>query len=332
MLRVGTPGLCYTVIMLSLDFIRQNPQVVREGLSRRRDPQSIYELLRLAEQKRGLVTRCDGLYTALKPLKETVRLASIERRAELSRQIKGIAQDIRQLELQIIDIDTRLQPLLLSLPNIPHPSVREGDGESVTGDYEVRRWGEPVSLEFEAKAHWELGERLGIIDFEAGTKISGSRFSTLKGAGARLERALISFMLDMHTREHGYTEILPPFLVKRSAMIGAGQLPKFENQAYVCTEDELYLNPTAEVPLVAVHSDSILPTSVLPIRYVAWTAAFRREAGEMAAEGQAPSRPLIWDFWVFRSGGLVGYREWTNDGGCGRARTGEEASEHVGVH
>ncbi len=284
MLRVGTPGLCYTVIMLSLDFIRQNPQVVREGLSRRRDPQSIDELLRLAELKRGLVTRCDGLYTALKPLKETVRVAPVERRAELSKQVKAITQDIRQLELQIIDIDTRLQPLLLSLPNIPHPSVKEGDGESTSGDYEVRRWGEPVSLEFEAKPHWELGERLGMIDFEAGTKISGSRFISLKGAGARLERALISFMLDMHTREHGYIEILPPFLVKRSAMIGAGQLPKFEDQAYACTEDELYLNPTAEVPLVEVHSDSILPMGALPIRYVAWTTAFRREAGSASRQ------------------------------------------------
>ena len=284
MLRVGTPGLCYTVIMLSLDFIRQNPQVVREGLSRRRDPQNIDELLRLAEQKRGLVTRCDGLYTALKPLKETVRGAPVERRAELSKQVKAITQDIRQLELQIIDIDTRLQPLLLSLPNIPHPSVKEGDGESTSGDYEVRRWGEPVSLEFEAKPHWELGERLGMIDFEAGTKISGSRFISLKGAGARLERALISFMLDMHTREHGYIEILPPFLVKRSAMIGAGQLPKFEDQVYACTEDELYLNPTAEVPLVEVHSDSILPMGELPIRYVAWTTAFRREAGSASRQ------------------------------------------------
>src|SRR5437868_2245099 len=284
MLRVGTHGLCYTVIMLSLDFIRQNPQVVREGLSRRRDPQSIDELLRLAELKRGLVTRCDGLYTALKPLKETVRVAPVERRAELSKQVKAITQDIRQLELQIIDIDTRLQPLILSLPNIPQPSVKEGDSESTSGDYEVRRWGEPVSLEFEAKPHWELGERLGMIDFEGGTKISGSRFVSLKGAGARLERALISFMLDLHTQKHGYSEIMPPSLVKRSIMVGAGLLPKFEEQVYACTGDELYLNPTAEVPLVGIHSDSILATGTLPIRYVAWTTAFRREAGSASRQ------------------------------------------------
>lgn len=265
--------------MLSLDFIRQNPRVVREGLYRRRHTQNIDELLRLAEQKRGLTTRCDGLYSALKPLKETVKTAPVERRAELSRQIKAITQDIRQLELQIVDIDTRLQPLLLSIPNIPHQSVRDGDG-----DDELRRWGEPVSPGFDALAHWDLGERLGIINFETGVKIAGSRFVTLQGAGARLERALISFMLDLHTREHGYIEIMPPYLVKRSTMLGAGQLPKFEDQAYVCTEDELYLNPTAEVPLVGLHSDSILPPGTLPLRYVAWTTAFRREGGSASRQ------------------------------------------------
>ena len=196
-----------------------------------------------------ITTRCDGLYSALKPLKETVKTAPVERRAELSRQIKAITQDIRQLELQIVDIDTRLQPLLLSIPNIPQQSVRDGDG-----DDELRRWGEPISPGFDALAHWDIGERLGIINFETGAKIAGSRFVTLQGAGARLERALISFMLDLHTREHGDREIMPPYLVKRSTMLGAGQLPKFEDQAYVCTEDELYLNPTAEVPLVRYRS------------------------------------------------------------------------------
>ena len=268
--------------MLSLDFIRQNPRVVREGLYRRRHTQNIDELLRLAEQKRGLVTRCDGLYNTLKPLKETVKTTPVERRAELSRQIRAITQDIRQLELQIVDIDTHLQPLILSLPNIPHQSVRDGGDEY--GDDELRRWGEPVPLGFEALAHWDLGERLGIINFETGAKIAGSRFVTLKGAGARLERALISFMLDMHTNEHGYIEIMPPYLVKRSTMLGAGQLPKFEDQAYECTEDELYLNPTAEVPLVGLHSDSILPPGTLPLRYVAWTTAFRREAGSASRQ------------------------------------------------
>jgi len=268
--------------MLSPDFIRQHPEVVREALHRRRDPQSIDELLRLIEQRRGLVTRCDGLYNALKLLKETVRTVHVEQRTELNKQIKATTEDIRQLELQIVDIDTRLQPLLLSLPNIPHPSVKDCDNESV--DFELKRWGEPVPTPFELRAHWELGERLGMLDFETGTRLSGSRFVTLKGLGARLERALISFMLDLHTQEHGYTEIMPPYLVRRSIMVGAGQLPKFEEQVYTCPEDELYLNPTAEVPLVGVHSDSILPPDTLPIRYVAWSTAFRREAGSASRQ------------------------------------------------
>ena len=268
--------------MLSPDFIRQHPEVVREALHRRRDPQSIDELLRLIEQRRGLVTRCDGLYNALKLLKETVRTVHVEQRTELNKQIKATTEDIRQLELQIVDIDTGLQPLLLSLPNIPHPSVKDCDDESV--DFELRRWGETAPTPFELRAHWELGERLGMLDFETGTRLSGSRFVTLKGMGARLERALISFMLDLHTQEHGYTEIMPPYLVRRSIMVGAGQLPKFEEQVYTCPEDELYLNPTAEVPLVGVHSDSILPPDTLPIRYVAWSTAFRREAGSASRQ------------------------------------------------
>jgi seryl-tRNA synthetase len=263
--------------MLSLDFIRRHPDVVLEGLRRRRDPQGIDEILRLAEQRRGLTTRCDGLYIELKDLNARVRTASEEKRVALNGQIKTITLDIRQLEIQSSDIETRLQPLLLALPNIPHASVQEGDSDA--DNYEIRRWGDPLTFHFEPKAHWELSERLGLTDFEAGTKIGGSRFVVLKGNGACLERALISFMLNLHTREHGYTEIIPPFLVKRSIMQGAGQLPKFEEQAYVCTEDELYLNPTAEVPLVGLHSDSILPKDALPLRYVAWTTAFRREAG-----------------------------------------------------
>jgi len=265
--------------MLNLDFVRQHPEAVREGLHRRCDTQSIDELLHLAEQRRGLVTRCDGLYNALKPLKETVRTMPLQQRSALNQQIKAITQDIRQLEMQIVDIDTHLQPLLLSLPNMPHESVQDGDA-----DLELRRWSEPIPLHFEPQAHWDLGERLGIIDFEGGAKISGSRFVTLKGAGARLERALISFMLDLHTQEHGYIELMLPYLVRRSMMVGAGQLPKFEEQVYACTEDELYLNPTGEVPLVGVHSDSILPPKSLPIRYVAWTTAFRREAGSASRQ------------------------------------------------
>ena len=268
--------------MLNIDFICQHPQVVREALHKRRDPHTIDEILRLSEQRRGLVTRCDGLYTSLKALKEGARQKTGARRVTQDPQAKAITHDIRQLEMQITDIAARLHPLLLNLPNLPHQSVPEG--EDAQGNVEVRAWGEPLPFHFQPRTHWDLGVQLGMIDAESGTKIAGSRFVTLKGAGARLERALISFMLDVHTREHGYTEILPPLLAKRTVMIGAGQLPKFESQVYSSSEDELYLNPTAEVPLVGMHSDSILPPGTLPLRYVAWTTAFRREAGSTSRQ------------------------------------------------
>ncbi|HEU5230938.1 MAG TPA: serine--tRNA ligase [Ktedonobacteraceae bacterium] len=259
--------------MLSLDYVYQHPQDIREALRKRHDERDIDDILRLTEQKRNFSMRIDGLYAALKQLKEQIRVTSVEERPKLNQQAKAISQDIRRLELQNADVDTRLQLQLQSLPNLPHHSVPEGD------DQIVKNWGQPGLFHFELLPHWELGERLGIIDAESGAKIAGSRFVTLRGAGARLERALISFMLDIHTREHGYTEVMPPELVKRSIMLGAGQLPKFEEQVYVCSVDELYLNPTAEVPLLGLHWNSILSPGTLPVRYVAWTTAFRREAG-----------------------------------------------------
>jgi seryl-tRNA synthetase len=274
--------------MLSLDFIRQHPEVVRAGLERRHDSQNIEELLRLLEQRRGLATRCEGLYVTLKRLNERAQAAPERKREELHKQIKAVSRDIRLLELQISDLETHMQPLLQALPNLPHSSVR--DGGEYNHNHISSTWGEPLRFYFPQKPHWELGERLGLIDFEAGSRLAGSRFVVLKGQGARLERALISFMLDVHTREHGYTEIMPPYLVKRSLMIGAGQLPKFEDQAYLCAEDELYLNPTAEVPLVGLHSNSILPAGSLPLRYVAWTSAFRREAGSSARQNRGLQR------------------------------------------
>jgi seryl-tRNA synthetase len=263
--------------MLSLDFVCQHPDLVQDALRKRHDTRNIDDILRLAEQRRGLITRNDGLYAALKKLKEAIRTTSVHKRTALNEHVNATTKEIQQLEIQLTDTDTRLQLQLLSLPNLPHASVVESDG--TTEGEELRVWGQPLSFYFEPLPHWELGARLGIIDSESAVKIAGSRFVTLKNAGARLERALIAFMLDIHTREHGYTEILPPTLVKRSVMIGAGQLPKFEGQVYVCPEDDLYLNPTAEVPLLGMHSDSVFAQDELPLRYAAWTTAFRREAG-----------------------------------------------------
>jgi seryl-tRNA synthetase len=274
--------------MISLDFICQHPQVVSEALRKRRDTRDVNDILRLAEQRRGLATRIDGLYASLKDLKAIARPASAAQRPALNQQMKAIADDIRKLEVQSSDIDTRLHLLLLSLPNLPNKRVQEGDSEA--DDRELRRWGEPLAPQFEPQTHEDLGARLGVIDTESGGKIAGNRFVTLKGAGARLERALIAFMLDVHTREHGYTEVMPPLLAKRSVMVAAGQLPKSEDQAYIISSDELYLNPTAEVPLVGMHSDTIFPASALPLRYVAWTTAFRREAGSPSRQTRGLQR------------------------------------------
>jgi seryl-tRNA synthetase len=259
--------------MPNIDFVCQHPDIIRNALQKRHDGRNIDDILHLAEQRRDLVTRSDGLYTAL----DHLRSLPVEKREAQNVRIKAITEELRQLELQSSDLGARLRFMLLNLPNIPHASVKEDDGSTV-GE-EVRRWGEPFPLYAEPQSHWQLGEQLGILDAESGVRVAGSRFVTLKGAGARLERALISLMLDIHTREHGYLEVMPPQLVKRAVMISSGQLPKFEDQSYACTEDELYLNPTAEVPLIGMYNDTILQQEALPVRNVAWTTAFRREAG-----------------------------------------------------
>jgi len=163
----------------------------------------------------------------------------------------------------------------MQVPNIPQPTVPSGTGEG--DNVVVRSWGEPKGFDFEPKPHWKLGESLGIIDFERGVKLSGTRFYVLKGIGARLQRALISFMLDLHTTEHGYQEIYPPFMVKRECMAGSGNLPKFADNLYHDEEDDLWFVPTAEVPLTGLHGDEIIPPGILPLYYVAYTACFRRE-------------------------------------------------------
>lgn len=271
--------------MLSLDFVCQHPDVVRDALQKRAETRNIDEILQLAEQHKNVATQRDGLYVTLKQQREAVRTVPIDQRTDLNKSIKALTEEISKLELQKADLDTRLQMLLLNLPNLPHQSVPVGSATSP--DEIVLKWGEPANLRqlhFELQPHWTLAEQLGLIDTEMGSRIAGNRFIVLKGHGARLERALISFMLDIHTREHGYTEIMPPQLARRSVMIGAGQLPKFEDQVYVCNEDALYLNPTAEVPLIGMHSNSTLSHQQLPLRYVAWTTAYRREAGSASRQ------------------------------------------------
>ncbi|MGH7827020.1 MAG: serine--tRNA ligase [Candidatus Binatia bacterium] len=195
----------------------------------------------------------------------------------LMREVEEVSAAIRNGGGPLAEIEQRFESFMLRLPNSPHPGVPLGRGSQ--DNKEIRRWGEPPQFSFSPKNHWDIGEELGILDFARAAKLSGARFALYRGAAAQLERALINFMLDLHTREHGYKEILPPFLVTREVMTGTGQLPKFEDDLFRTSDPELFLIPTAEVPLTNIHREELVDNDVLPIRYVAYTPCFRREAG-----------------------------------------------------
>jgi seryl-tRNA synthetase len=195
----------------------------------------------------------------------------------LMREGEEVSEAIRHADGPLADIETRFERFMLTLPNLPHASVKVGKNE--TENKEVRRWGEPPQFDFTPKNHWDIGEELGILDFTRAAKIAGARFTVYRGAGARLERALINFMLDLHTTENGYTEMLPPALANRNALIGTGQLPKFEEDLFHLAPGDYFLIPTAEVPLTNLHRDEMIEREQLPIKYVAYTPCFRSEAG-----------------------------------------------------
>jgi seryl-tRNA synthetase len=197
--------------------------------------------------------------------------------AALMREVEDVSAAIRDGEGPLADIEARFEQFMLTLPNLPHPTVTVG--KTSDDNQEIRRWGEPPKFDFEPKNHWDIGEELGILDFERAAKIAGSRFAVYRDAGAKVERALINFMLDLHTRENRYKEMIPPALVNRAALVGTGQLPKFEDDLFRLAEGEYFLIPTAEVPLTNLHRDELLERENLPIRYVAYTPCFRSEAG-----------------------------------------------------
>jgi seryl-tRNA synthetase len=195
----------------------------------------------------------------------------------LMRETEAVSEAIRVSEAPLADIEARFESFMLTVPNLPSPTVKIGKSEH--DNREVRRWGEPPKFDFEAKNHWDIGEELAILDFERAAKITGARFTVYSGAGARLERALINFMLDLHTGENGYQEMLPPALVNRASLVGTGQLPKFEEDLFHLAPGDYFLIPTAEVPLTNLHRDEMLERAALPIKYVAYTPCFRSEAG-----------------------------------------------------
>jgi seryl-tRNA synthetase len=262
--------------MLSLQFIREKPDVVREAVAHRHVTAPIDDILRLDSERRRILLEMESLKAERNQAGK--RIGASKDAGERQRLIDGmrsVSDRIDALEKDLRQTEERLNALLLEVPNIPASDVPLGEGEE--DNVVLRQWGEPQDYGFTPLPHWDLGERLGIIDFERGVKLSGSRFYVLKGAGARLQRALIAYMLNLHSDKHGYTEVYPPFVVKEECMWGAGQLPKFADNLYHDVEDDLWLVPTAEVPVTNLHRDEILEPGTLPLRYAAYTACFRRE-------------------------------------------------------
>ena len=265
--------------MHDLRNLREHCEVIRERLGSRGADIPWENLRKLLEERRALTGRIEQLRHDLKKGSEDV--ARLKREKHPSDQavaaMKAVGDRIAEDESTLRTIEDSLQDLVLRIPNLPHATVPIGN--SPAENIEVRRWGKPPTLNTPAKSHWDIGETLGILDFDRAAKIAGARFAVLAGAGARLERALINFMLDVHTTEHGYREVLPPLMVNRSAMTGTGQLPKFEEDLFRLRDEDYFLIPTAEVPVTNLHRDEILDESRLPIRYTAYTPCFRREAG-----------------------------------------------------
>jgi seryl-tRNA synthetase len=273
--------------MLDPAFVRDHQEDVKRGLQSRgmNADGELESLATLENRRRRLIPDLEGLKREQNTAGDEVARAKRQGKdasaiLEANRQR---AQQIRQISIELDQVEHQRSALLMSLPNLPHASVPVGKSEA--DNQVVRTWGEPRRFDFEPLAHWDLGPALGILDFERATKMSGARFSVLLGAGARLSRALIDFMLDLHTREHGYTEVVPPVLVNRASLEGTGQLPKFEADLFkIAGEWDLFLIPTAEVPLTNLHRGEILNGDTLPLKYVAYTPCFRSEAGSYGAD------------------------------------------------
>jgi len=256
--------------MLDLKFIRENPDAVRQAVANRHDTAPIDEILKLDGERRQKIAGLEELRRARKAGAKERKMdeAAIESGRDLRDKVKA-------LEDAVTKLDKQLEDLLMRVPNIPQASVPIGHSEQE--NLTLKTWGEPKKFDFKPIPHWKLGEDLGIIDFERGIKLSGSRFYILNGLGAKLERSLITFMLDLHTNEHGYKEVYLPYMVKRECLFGSGNLPKFADNIYHDAEEDYWFIPTAEVPLTNLHRDEILAPGVLPLHYVAYTACFRRE-------------------------------------------------------
>ena len=265
--------------MLDLRFIRANLDAVKQMLKNRRNDLDISVFESIDRRRREILPVLESLRHRRNKVSEEI--AQMKKKREdasgLIGEMKKVSVEIKEMEADLSRVDEDLKPFLMVIPNIPHASVPVG--EASEDNPVVRSWGVIPEMDFDALPHWDIGERLGILDFATASKLAGSRFALYRGAGALLERSLISFMLDIHTREHGYTEVLPPFMVNSASMTGTGQLPKFKEDLFKIEGWDLFLIPTAEVPVTNIHRDEVLAEESLPICYVSYTPCFRSEAG-----------------------------------------------------
>ncbi|MDU2897324.1 MAG: serine--tRNA ligase [Finegoldia magna] len=265
--------------MLDIKRIRNNPEEIVEALKKRRGEYPIQKLLDTDQKRREVIQKVESMKAEQNKLSKQVpqMKKNGEDTTELFKNLKKLSDDIKSIDDDLKNIDEEIREYLMEIPNTPNKDVPVGLDD--TENLEMRKWGEPRKFDFDIKAHWDLGVDLDILDFERATKISKSRFSVFKGKGARLERALMNFMVDLHTDKQGYTEMNTPVLMSPSAMMGTGQIPKFKEDMFYCEKDDMYLAPTAEVPVTNLLSGEILEQGSLPIYYTAFTQCFRREAG-----------------------------------------------------
>ncbi|MFS0615550.1 serine--tRNA ligase [Lederbergia ruris] len=266
--------------MLDMKYLRDHLPEIKAKLQHRGEDLTDLDQFEVLDQKRReTIIQVEQLKSKRNEVSQQIAKMKKEKQNadEVILEMRQVGDEIKGLDQTLREVEEKLGHLLLSIPNIPHESVPVGESED--DNVEIRQWGDIRSFEFEPQPHWDIADRLGILDFERAAKVTGSRFVYYKGLGARLERALISFMMDLHAEEHGYEEMLPPYMVNRTSMTGTGQLPKFEEDAFLIESEDYFLIPTAEVPVTNYHRDEILDGNQLPLNYVAYSACFRSEAG-----------------------------------------------------
>ena len=266
--------------MLDIKRIRMDLDKIKAAMARRGEKDfDLDEVVALDERRREILQEVEEMRNRQKTVSKEIPKLKKEGKdvTEIMKEMKDLSDKIKVLDNELKNVEDKINYLLMRIPNVPHPDVPQGETDD--DNVEVRKWGEIKDFDFEIKAHWDIGIDLGILDFETASKITGSRFALYKGMGAKLERAIINFMLDLHTDKHGYNEVLPPFMVNRESMTGTGQLPKFEEDVFKISDREYFLIPTAEVPVTNIHRDDILKEEDLPVKYVAYTPCFRSEAG-----------------------------------------------------